>query len=269
MPPQYDPAIVESRWAKEWVDRGLFTAHVPSERPAYCIVIPPPNVTGRLHVGHALSDTLQDVLIRRVRMQGYETLWLFGMDHAGIATQVVVERELRKEGIDRRDLGRDAFIERVWKWKEQYGGEIVDQIKRLGCSLRLVTRAVHHGPGALARRREAFVRWYDEGLIYRGERLVNWCPTDQTGCRTPRSSTRTWRASWITFRYPLSDGNGSIDVATTRVETMLGDTGIAVHPDDVRVPGLRRQNGPATRSTDETSPSSRTPSSTGSSARVP
>jgi valyl-tRNA synthetase len=234
MSPQYDPAEVEPRWARGWIDRGYFRAEVPSDREPYCIVIPPPNVTGRLHVGHALSDTLPDVLIRRARMQGYETLWLPGMDHAGIATQVVVERELRKEGIDRRDIGREAFVERVWAWKEQYGGEIVDQIKRMGCSLDWSRQRFTMDEGLSRAVREAFVRWYDDGLIYRGERLVNWCPTDQTGLSDSEVEHEDIEGELVTFRYDLSDGSGSIACATTRVETMLGDTGIAVHPDDER-----------------------------------
>ena len=234
MSPQYDPVSVEPRWASEWVERGYFEAHLPSDREPYCIVIPPPNVTGRLHVGHALSDTLPDVLIRRARMQGYETLWLPGIDHAGIATQVVVERELRKEGIDRRDIGREAFVERVWAWKEQYGGEIVDQIKRMGCSLDWSRQRFTMDEGLSRAVREAFVRWYDDGLIYRGERLVNWCPTDQTGLSDSEVEHEDVEGELVTFRYRLSDGSGSIACATTRVETMLGDTGIAVHPDDER-----------------------------------
>ena len=181
MPPQYDPAEVEPRWAREWIERGYFRAEIRSDRQPYCIVIPPPNVTGRLHVGHALGRTIEDALIRRARMQGFETLWQFGMDHAGIATQVVVERELRKEGIDRRDIGREAFVERVWAWKEQYGGEIVDQIKRMGASLDWSRERFTMDEGLSRAVREAFVRWYEDALIYRGERLVNWCPTDQTG----------------------------------------------------------------------------------------
>ena len=234
MPPQYDPAAVEPRWAVEWIERGYFQAHLPSEREPYCIVIPPPNVTGRLHIGHALQHSLQDVLVRRARMQGYETLWLPGMDHAGIATQVVVERELRKEGIDRRDIGRDAFVERVWQWKEQYGGEIVDQIKRMGNSLDWSRERFTMDDGLSRAVREAFVRWYDEGLIYRGERLVNWCPTDQTGLSDSEVEHEDVDGELVTFRYPLSDGSGSVAVATTRVETMLGDTGVAVHPGDER-----------------------------------
>ncbi len=209
MPPQYDPAAVEPRWAAEWIERGYFQAHLPSEREPYCIVIPPPNVTGRLHIGHALQHSLQDVLVRRARMQGYETLWLPGMDHAGIATQVVVERELRKEGIDRRDIGREAFVERVWQWKEQYGGEIVDQIKRMGNSLDWSRERFTMDEGLSRAVREAFVRWYDEGLIYRGERLVNWCPTDQTGLSDSEVEHEDVDGELVTFRYPLSDGSGS------------------------------------------------------------
>ncbi len=173
-------------------------------------MIPPPNVTGRLHIGHALQHSLQDVLVRRARMQGYETLWLPGMDHAGIATQVVVERELRKEGIDRRDIGRDAFVERVWQWKEQYGGEIVDQIKRMGNSLDWSRERFTMDEGLSRAVREAFVRWYDEGLIYRGERLGQLVPDRSDGlCRTPRWSTRTSTASWSRSAIRCRTGRGS------------------------------------------------------------
>jgi valyl-tRNA synthetase len=234
MPPQYDPSEVEPRWAAAWLERGIFRADPASGKEPYCIVIPPPNVTGRLHVGHALGDTLQDLLIRRARMQGYEALWLPGMDHAGIATQVVVERELRKEGIDRLALGRDAFVERVWAWKESYGGQIVEQIKRLGCSCDWSRERFTMDEGLSRAVREAFVRWYDAGLIYRGERLVNWCPTDQTGLSDSEVVHEDVEGELVTFRYELSDGSGAIAVATTRLETMLGDTGIAVNPDDER-----------------------------------
>ncbi len=238
MPPQYDPATVEPGWAAAWVDRGYFHARVPSGRPPYCIVIPPPNVTGRLHVGHALGRTLEDVLIRRARMQGFETLWLPGTDHAGIATQVVVERELRKEGLERRELGRERFIERVWAWKEQYGGEIVGQIQRMGASCDWERLRFTMDEGRSRAVRVAFVRWYEQGLIYRGERLVNWCPTDQTGLSDSEVEHEEIDGELVTFRYPLSDGSGYVEVATTRVETMLGDAGIAVHPDDERYGAL-------------------------------
>jgi valyl-tRNA synthetase len=238
MPTQYDHAEVEPRWAEAWIERGYATADASSGREPYCIVLPPPNVTGRLHVGHALGHTIMDALTRRARMQGYEALFLPGMDHAGIATQVVVERELRKQGIDRRDIGREAFVERVWTWKEQYGGEIVGQIKRLGSSCDWTRERFTMDEGLSRAVREAFVRWYEEGLIYRGERLVNWCPTDQTGLSDSEVEHVDVEGELVTFRYPLSDGSGSIDVATTRVETVLGDTGIAVHPDDERYRGL-------------------------------
>ncbi len=235
MPSRYDAAAVEPRWAEEWVARGSFHATIPDDPSrAYCIVIPPPNVTGRLHVGHALGRTLEDMLIRRARMRGQEALWVPGMDHAGIATQVVVERELRKEGIDRRELGREAFVERVWAWKERYGGEIVGQIKRMGASLDWERERFTMDDGLVRAVRVAFVRWYERGLIYRGERLVNWCPTDQTGLSDSEIEHEEVDGELVTFAYPLSDGSERIEVATTRLETMLGDTGIAVHPDDER-----------------------------------
>jgi valyl-tRNA synthetase len=235
MPSRYDAAAVEPRWAEEWIARGYFHASIPDD-PAggYCIVIPPPNVTGRLHVGHALGRTLEDVLIRRARMQGLDALWVPGMDHAGIATQVVVERELRKEGVDRRDLGREEFVARVWAWKERYGGEIVGQMKRMGTSLDWDRERFTMDEGLVRAVRVAFVRWYEQGLIYRGERLVNWCPTDQTGLSDSEVEHEEVDGELVTFRYPLSDGTGHVEVATTRVETMLGDTGIAVHPEDER-----------------------------------
>jgi valyl-tRNA synthetase len=238
MPKAYEPAGVEARWYGEWVDRGYFRADPSSDREPICIVLPPPNITGALHIGHAFQQTLQDVIVRRRRMQGVETLWLPGTDHAGIATQVVVERELRKEGIERRDLGREKFVERVWAWKEQYGGRILEQMEALGNSfdwgrLRFtmdeqLSRAV----------RVAFVRMYEEGLIYRGERIINWCPTDQTSLSDSEVEHEDLEGELVTFRYMLSDGSGHIDVATTRIETMLGDTGVAVHPDDERYRGL-------------------------------
>ncbi|MEO8477573.1 MAG: valine--tRNA ligase [Actinomycetota bacterium] len=238
MATRYDPQEVEPRWATAWVERGYFTADPHSGKEPYCIVIPPPNVTGRLHVGHALGRTIEDTLIRRARMQGFEALWVPGMDHAGIATQVVVERTLREEGIERRDLGREAFVERVWAWKEQYGGEIVEQIKRMGASLDWTRERFTMDEGLSRAVRVAFVRLYEAGLIYRGERLVNWCPTDRTGLSDSEVEHDEVDGELVTFRYPLSDGSGMIEVATTRVETMLGDTGIAVHPSDERFAAL-------------------------------
>ncbi len=238
LPPQYDPQEVEPRWANEWVERGYFHARVPTDKPPFCIVIPPPNVTGRLHVGHALGRTLEDTLTRRARMQGYETLWLPGTDHAGIATQVVVERALAAEGIDRHELGREAFVERVWAWRERYGGEILGQMKRMGASLDWDRLRFTMDEGLSRAVRVAFVRMYEDGLIYRGERLVNWCPRDQTGLSDSEVQFDEVDGELVTFRYPLADGSGGIEVATTRLETMLGDTGVAVNPDDERYAAL-------------------------------
>src|ERR671934_1428019 len=234
IPSQYDPSAVEPRWAKEWVDRGYFHASARSTRKAYCIVIPPPNVTGRLHVGHALGRTLEDTLIRRARMRGYEALWLPGTDHAGIATQVVVERELAREGIDRREMGREAFLERVWAWKERYGGRIVEQMQALGNSCDWDRLRFTMDEGLSRAVRVAFVRMYDDGLIYRGERIINWCPRDQTALSDSELEHEEVEGELVTFRYPLANGSGHISVATTRIETMLGDTGVAVHPEDPR-----------------------------------
>jgi valyl-tRNA synthetase len=238
MPPQYDPTEVEPRWTRTWISRGYFHARVPTDKPPYCIVIPPPNVTARLHVGHALGRTLEDTLIRRARMQGFEACWIPGTDHAGIATQVVVERYLREQGIDRRELGREAFVERVWSWKEQYGGEIVEQIKRMGASCDWDRLRFTMDEGLSRAVRVAFVQLYEAGLIYRGERLVNWCPSDRTGLSDSEVEHREVEGELVTFRYPLTDGTGGIEVATTRAETMLGDTGIAVHPADARYAAL-------------------------------
>jgi valyl-tRNA synthetase len=234
----YDPKGVEERWYGEWVRRGYFRAE-PSERKPFCIVLPPPNVTGALHMGHALDHTLQDVLVRWKRMQGFEALWLPGTDHAGIATQVVVERHLREKGIeDPRSLGREAFVARVWEWKEQYGNTIVEQMQKLGDSCDWDRLRFTMDEGLSRAVRVAFVRLYDDGLIYRGERITNWCPTDQTALSDSEVEHRDVKGELLTFRYELSDGSGHVDVATTRVETMLGDTGIAVHPDDDRYHGV-------------------------------
>jgi valyl-tRNA synthetase len=234
LPPAYDPQAAQRRWYPEWERRGYFRAEPNSGRPPFCIVIPPPNVTGRLHVGHALNDTLQDILIRRKRMQGFEALWVPGTDHAGIATQVVVERQLAERGIDRRQIGREAFVQRVWEWKEQYGDEIVDQLKTMGFSCDWTRLRFTMDPEMARAVRVAFVRLYQDGLIYRGERIINWCPRDTTALSDSEVEHEDVEGELVTFRYELADGSGHIDVATTRIETMLGDTGVAVHPDDDR-----------------------------------
>ena len=235
MAPAYEPAEVEKRRYAEWIDRGYFGAAPTPDRKPFCIVLPPPNVTGALHMGHALDHTLQDVIVRRRRMQGFEALWLPGTDHAGIATQVVVERHLREQGVeDPRSIGRAAFVEKVWEWKERYGNRIVEQMKALGNSCDWDRLRFTMDEGLSRAVRVAFVRLYEDGLIYRGERVINWCPTDQTALSDSELEHRDVEGELITFRYPLSDGTGHVDVATTRVETMLGDTGVAVHPDDER-----------------------------------
>jgi valyl-tRNA synthetase len=238
MAPAYEPAEVEKRWYAAWLERGLFHAEPDPDRKPYCIVLPPPNVTGALHMGHALDHTIQDAIVRRKRMQGFEALWLPGTDHAGIGTEVLVRRQLAEEGIDPQELGREAFIERVWAWKERYGGTIVEQMKRMGSSCDWDRLRFTMDEGLQRAVRVAFVRLYDDGLIYRGERIINWCPTDRTALSDSEIEHREVDGELITFRYPLADGSGHVDVATTRIETMLGDTGVAVHPDDERYRGL-------------------------------
>ncbi|MBM3323324.1 valine--tRNA ligase, partial [candidate division WOR-3 bacterium] len=260
-PSRYDPKPVEAKWYRFWEQSGFFTADPHSKKPKFSIVIPPPNVTGSLHMGHALDNGLPDILIRRKKMQGFETLWLPGMDHAGIGTQVKVERMLAQEGITRFDLGREGFLKRAWEWREKYGGEIINQLRRLGCCLdwtrlrftmdELLSRAV----------REAFVRYYEKGLIYRGLRIVNWCPRCGTAVSDLEVKFKDENSHLWYIRYPIAAeegtegqrdkvaGSGPLDpsipgslscvvVATTRPETMLGDTAVAVNPEDERFKAL-------------------------------
>jgi valyl-tRNA synthetase len=232
LPPQYAPGKVEARRYDEWVAKGLFVADASNPAPAYCIVIPPPNVTGSLHMGHALDHTIIDALIRRRRMQGYTTLWLPGMDHAGIATQNVVERELAKEGLSRHDLGRDAFVERVWQWKAESGGKILGQMRRLGDSVDWTRERFTMDEGLSRAVQTIFKRLYDDGLIYRAERIINWCPRCLTALSDIEVDHNDVDGELVSLRY--GDGADSVVVATTRAETMLGDTAVAVHPDDRR-----------------------------------
>ncbi len=237
LPKTYEPRDVESRWYPRWVEQGLFAAKDDPAHPekTFTIVIPPPNVTGSLHCGHALFATLQDVLTRHARMQGKNTLWLPGTDHAGIATQVVVERLLKKEGKTRHDLGRAGFLERVWQWKEQSGNRINEQLKVIGSGLDWPRERFTMDPHMSRAVREAFVRLYEEGLIYRAERLVNWSPGSQTVLSDLEVDSEEEDGELYSFAYEVADVPGSeIIVATTRPETMLGDTAVAVHPDDDR-----------------------------------
>jgi valyl-tRNA synthetase len=234
LPTQYQPANVEGRLYERWVSAGLFTAD-PARRPdapAYSIVIPPPNVTGSLHMGHALDHSIQDTLVRRRRMQGYETVWVPGMDHAGIATQNVVERELAKEGRSRHDLGRDAFVERVWQWKAESGGAILGQMRRLGDSVDWTREAFTMDDRRARAVRTMFRRLFDDGLIYRAERIINWCPRCLTALSDIEVEHDEREGELVSLRYGSDDTE--IVVATTRAETMLGDTAVAVHPDDER-----------------------------------
>jgi valyl-tRNA synthetase len=234
----YEFKSVEKKWSGVWEERKLFAATMDPDREAYCIVIPPPNVTGVLHVGHALNNTLQDVLIRYKRMDGFNTLWVPGTDHAGIATQNVVERQLATEGKSRHDLGREAFIERVWQWREEKGSTIINQLKRLGSSCDWERERFTMDAGLSRAVRQVFVRLYKEGLIYKGDYIVNWCPRCHTALADDEVEHEPTNGKLYNIRYPLADGSGHLVVATTRPETMLGDTAVAVHPDDERYQNL-------------------------------
>ncbi|HEV7827190.1 MAG TPA: valine--tRNA ligase [Mycobacteriales bacterium] len=230
---QYTPADVEGPTYERWVKAGLFEADDTSDKPSYSIVLPPPNVTGSLHMGHALDHTLMDTLTRRRRMQGYETLWLPGMDHAGIATQNVVERQLAKsEGKSRHDLGREAFVAKVWEWKEESGGTILSQMRRLGDGVAWSRERFTMDEGLSRAVQTIFKRLYDDGLIYRAERIINWCPRCLTALSDIEVDHADDEGELVSIRY--GEGESSIVVATTRAETMLGDTAVAVHPDDER-----------------------------------
>jgi valyl-tRNA synthetase len=230
----YQPEQVEARWYAVWEDSGSFRPEVNPSGEPYCIVIPPPNVTGVLHTGHALDHTMQDILIRRKRMQGYAALWLPGMDHAGIATQNVVERELRDEGMTRHDLGRDAFVEQVWAWKAKSGNTISKQMRRLGDSTDWSRERFTFDEGLSGAVRKVFVDLYDEGIMYRANRIINWCPRCHTALSEIEVDHEDDPGELTHIKYPFADGSGYITVATTRPETMLGDTAVAVHPDDER-----------------------------------
>jgi valyl-tRNA synthetase len=240
----YEPAQVEAHWAKWWEERGCFHAQDTSDKPAFSIVLPPPNVTGSLHLGHALTATMEDVLIRWKRMSGFNACWLPGIDHAGIATQMVVERELqKKEKKSRHDLGREEFLKRVWAWKEESGNRIALQHRALGASLDWERERFTMDANSSRAVREAFVRLYEEGLLYRAERLINWCVKDGTALSDLEvDHEEGHKTELYKFAYPLADGSGEIVVATTRVETMLGDTAVAVHPDDERYRAMIGKN---------------------------
>ena len=235
LPKTYDPKSVEDKLYKFWVDSGFFHAEVNPDKKPYTIVIPPPNVTGQLHMGHAFDETLQDILIRTKRMQGYEALWMPGTDHAGIATQIKVEENLRKEeGLTRYDLGREEFLKRVWAWKDKFGSRIISQLKKLGTSCDWDRERFTMDEGCSKAVREVFVNLYNKGLIYKGHRIINWCPHCATALSDAEVEYETQPGKLWHIRYPLADGSGELVVATTRPETFMGDTGVAVNPNDER-----------------------------------
>ncbi|MFW5784538.1 MAG: valine--tRNA ligase [Chitinispirillaceae bacterium] len=234
MEKQYNPSIVEDRWYAYWMEKKFFHADENSAKPKYSIVIPPPNVTGVLHMGHALNNTIQDILIRYKRMTAHEAMWMPGTDHAGIATQNVVERRLSKEGKTRYDLGREAFVEEVWKWKKEYHATITNQLKKLGSSCDWDRERFTMDEGLSRAVKKVFVQLYNEGLIYKGKYIINWCPRCKTALSDEEAEHKELQGKLYHLRYPYADGSGYVIVATTRPETMLGDTAVAVNPADER-----------------------------------
>ncbi len=230
----YDSREVEDRIYKTWLDGRYFHAKCEKDKDTYTIVIPPPNITGQLHMGHALDNTLQDILIRFKRMQGFDTLWLPGTDHASIATEAKIVEAMRKEGITKDDIGRDGFLERAWKWKEQYGGRIIEQLKKMGSSCDWERERFTLDEGCSDAVKEVFVGLYQKGLIYRGERIINWCPHCLTSISDAEVEYEEQAGHFWHLRYPLVDGSGYLELATTRPETLLGDTAVAVNPNDER-----------------------------------
>src|SRR3954463_3718209 len=233
LPKTFDPAEIEARWYARWEGEGLFRPDRPEADP-WTIVMPPPNVTGSLHIGHALDITLQDILTRHARLQGKDALWVVGTDHAGIATQMVVERQLNERQLKRTDFSRDEFMAKVWEWKAESGGQITGQLRRLGASCDWAHERFTVGGGFSRAVTKVFVELYKRGLAYRDKRLVNWDPRFQTAISDLEVETRGMQSKFWTLRYPLADGGGAIEVATTRPETMLADMAVAVHPEDER-----------------------------------
>jgi valyl-tRNA synthetase len=234
LPKQYNPLESEAKWQKYWEESGVFVAESQSDKDPYCIMIPPPNVTGSLHMGHAFQEVLIDILIRYHRMRGFNTLWLPGTDHASIAVQTILDKQIKAEGKTNQEIGREKFLERAWQWKAESGGTIVSQLRRLGVSADWTRERFTMDEGLSNSVTEAFVKLYEAGLIYRGEYLVNWCPESQSAVSDLEVDNKEVKGHLWNFRYPLADGSGHLVVATTRPETMLGDTAVAVNPDDDR-----------------------------------
>ena len=236
---KYNPRDFEDKLYANWCEKGYFTPKKGSGKPPFTIVIPPPNVTGQLHLGHALDETLQDIIIRFKRMQGFDALWVPGTDHAGIATQIKIEETLRKEeGLTRYDLGREKFLERVWAWKEQYGSRIISQLKKLGSSCDWTRERFTMDEGCSRAVKEVFVNLYNKGLIYRGHKIINWCPKCATALSDAEVEYEEHEGHFWHIRYPIKDSDGYVTIATTRPETLLGDTAVAVNPEDERYKDL-------------------------------
>lgn len=235
---QYEPKEVEDRIYKQWLDGKYFHAKCEEGKDTYTIVIPPPNITGQLHMGHALDNTLQDILIRFKRMQGYDTLWVPGTDHASIATEAKIVEKMKSEGVTKDDIGRDGFLERAWDWKKQYGGRIIEQLKKLGSSCDWDRERFTLDDGCSDAVKEVFVKLYEKGLIYRGERIINWCPHCKTSISDAEVEYEEQAGHFWHLRYPFKDGSGYLQLATTRPETLLGDTAVAVNPNDERYKDL-------------------------------
>lgn len=240
LPKTYDPKAVEKRVYQEWLDGGYFHAEVDKSKKPFTVVIPPPNVTGQLHMGHALDETFQDIIIRTKRMQGYNALWIPGTDHAGIATQIKVEEDMRvnENGLTRYDLGREKFLERVWAWKEKFGDRIINQLKKIGCSCDWDRERFTMDDGCSKAVREVFVNLYNKGLIYQGTRIINWCPSCQTALSDAEVEYSEQEGHFWHIKYPIKDSDDFVEIATTRPETLLGDTAVAVNPDDERYKDL-------------------------------
>ena len=231
----YDPGAIEERLYQKWLDNKYFHAEVDETKQPYTIVIPPPNITGKLHMGHALDETLQDILIRFKKMQGYNALWIPGTDHASIATEVKIINALKEEGIEKEDLGREKFLERAWDWKEEYGGTIIEQMKKLGSSCDWDRERFTMDEGCSEAVKEVFIKLYEKGYIYRGSRIINWCPVCQTSISDAEVEYEDQAGHFWHIKYPVVGSEGEyVEIATTRPETLLGDSAVAVHPDDER-----------------------------------
>ena len=231
---QFNHADYEKKIYQYWLDRECFTAHIDKSKKPFTIVIPPPNITGQLHMGHALNNTLQDCLIRRKRMQGTPTLWVPGSDHASIATEAKIVAALKEEGTTKEELGREGFLKRAWEWKDKYEGRILEQLKELGCSCDWTRLRFTLDEGCSRAVNEVFEKYYNEGIIYRGERIINWCPSCKTSISDAEVEYEEKHGHFWHLRYKLADSDEYLELATTRPETMLGDTAVAVNPDDER-----------------------------------